>query len=378
MKKAMELSILCCCDVSLLVVSDNKLYEYSSKNLSEVFQSYDSLEKMHDSLTNADYDTQFGTAKGKKKKENQTQNLSASQPQPQRVPAPSSHFQGLHAPSSHTVFNQTSQIPQIQQYQQQHQHQPQQSHQHTQHQSNLEMQRSPNHPYQQQQVQHQPPPQPQPPRLDRIANMHSITSRNRSLATSSEDTNALTPKTAQKYRMANKKYEDLLSNINSDPSSLRNPNYNQSNNLFPSVTGRPVPETLRRSSEGDTTGSSGFPRKRQRFDTKKLTIKVPRYTNKEARAPVPVDEQTHRNSIPQLSDSNASGSDAAFENQAFPSMTPTLNILDCDLTLGLSPLPMTPSSSVVPYWPWTPTPKPNNGSDFRNFGIEQPHRMHRF
>ena len=41
MKKAMELSILCCCDVSLLVVSDNKVYEYSSKNLSEVFQSYD-------------------------------------------------------------------------------------------------------------------------------------------------------------------------------------------------------------------------------------------------------------------------------------------------------------------------------------------------
>ena len=39
-KKAMELSILCSCDISLLIVSDGKLFEYSSKNLNEVMNEY--------------------------------------------------------------------------------------------------------------------------------------------------------------------------------------------------------------------------------------------------------------------------------------------------------------------------------------------------
>lgn len=54
LKKAMELSILCSCEVVLLVVSDNKLYEYSSQELRNVMQSYDAYEKVHEPLTNDD------------------------------------------------------------------------------------------------------------------------------------------------------------------------------------------------------------------------------------------------------------------------------------------------------------------------------------
>ena len=54
LKKAMELSILCSCDVVLLVVSNNKLFEYSSKDLSHLIKIYDTLEKVHSPLNNED------------------------------------------------------------------------------------------------------------------------------------------------------------------------------------------------------------------------------------------------------------------------------------------------------------------------------------
>lgn len=54
LKKAMELSILCSCEVVLLVVSDNKLFEYSSQELRQIMQAYDSFEKVHEPLNNSD------------------------------------------------------------------------------------------------------------------------------------------------------------------------------------------------------------------------------------------------------------------------------------------------------------------------------------
>lgn len=54
-KKAMELSILCKVEVTLLIVTGNKrLYEYSSNgNAKETFERFDSYERTQPPLTNA-------------------------------------------------------------------------------------------------------------------------------------------------------------------------------------------------------------------------------------------------------------------------------------------------------------------------------------
>lgn len=218
--------------------------------------------------------------------------------------------------------------------------------------------------------------------LDMDLNYHSVTNRKRETRQipEQEESHTLTPRTVHKYRMANKKYEDLLSNIGSDSTLTRKQDYNTPG-LFPSVTGRNVnagPIESRRGGSDGLLEHNSFPRKRQRFDTKKLTIKVPQYTNKEARAPVPMDEQRERTSLPHIMNSDTDNNvPADFASSDFPSMTP-MTILTSELNPleGFSPLPITPSSSTIPCWPWTPTPKV--GSEFNNWGIEPPLKKPKF
>lgn len=220
--------------------------------------------------------------------------------------------------------------------------------------------------------------------MDSISNYHSVTNRKKPQLQEPQAENqnlSLTPRTVQKYRMANKKYEDLLSNINSDSTlTSRKQEYNNPG-LFPSVTGRNISgiaqhDHSRRGGSDGLLEHNSFQRKRQRFDPKKLTpIKVPKFANKEARAPVLVDEQRERNSLPHIM-SSTENPPVDLSSSDFPSMTPTLNLLALD---GFSPLPITPSSSAMPCWPWTPTPKVAVGApEFNNWGIEPPLKKRKF
>jgi hypothetical protein len=55
MKKAMELSILCDCDIALVVFSsDSKLFQYSSMNIDSIWQRYLEYDGPYESLSNDD------------------------------------------------------------------------------------------------------------------------------------------------------------------------------------------------------------------------------------------------------------------------------------------------------------------------------------
>jgi len=54
MKKAMELSILCGCEVGLIVLFDRKLHVYSSSNIESIIKSFHDYEGPYESLDNKD------------------------------------------------------------------------------------------------------------------------------------------------------------------------------------------------------------------------------------------------------------------------------------------------------------------------------------
>jgi hypothetical protein len=59
-KKAMELSILCDCEIALIVLQANKLYQYGSGDIGKILLRYaDYQELPYQDLTNADYNTKF-------------------------------------------------------------------------------------------------------------------------------------------------------------------------------------------------------------------------------------------------------------------------------------------------------------------------------
>jgi len=59
-KKAMELSILCDCEIALIVFQANKLYQYGSGDIGKILLRYaDNQELPYQDLTNADYNTKF-------------------------------------------------------------------------------------------------------------------------------------------------------------------------------------------------------------------------------------------------------------------------------------------------------------------------------
>jgi hypothetical protein len=59
-KKAMELSILCDCEIALIIIQANKLYQYGSGDIGKILLRYaDNQELPYQDLTNADYNTKF-------------------------------------------------------------------------------------------------------------------------------------------------------------------------------------------------------------------------------------------------------------------------------------------------------------------------------
>jgi hypothetical protein len=50
----MELSLLCDCDVALIVFNGNKLFEYSSSNMDKILLKYTDYTEPHERKTNAD------------------------------------------------------------------------------------------------------------------------------------------------------------------------------------------------------------------------------------------------------------------------------------------------------------------------------------
>eukprot|EP00727_Mastigamoeba_balamuthi_P008590 m51a1_g4353 putative myocyte-specific enhancer factor 2a isoform x4 (540) ;mRNA; f:222843-225120 len=64
-KKAMELSILCDCEIALIVFSSsNKLFTYSSTDMERILLRYTAHNDPHKPMTNSDYGRQFSKAKG--------------------------------------------------------------------------------------------------------------------------------------------------------------------------------------------------------------------------------------------------------------------------------------------------------------------------
>ena len=53
MKKAYELSVLCDCEIALIIFSSsNKLYQYASTDMEKVLLKYTEYNELHKSLTN--------------------------------------------------------------------------------------------------------------------------------------------------------------------------------------------------------------------------------------------------------------------------------------------------------------------------------------
>jgi len=66
-KKAMELSILCDCEIALIIFSsNNKLFPYSSTDMDKILLRYTEYSEPHKPLTNTDYYRQFTGKKGEK------------------------------------------------------------------------------------------------------------------------------------------------------------------------------------------------------------------------------------------------------------------------------------------------------------------------
>jgi len=73
-KKAMELSILCDCEIALIVFQENKLYQYGSEKINRVLMRWaDSKELPSEDHINQDYPTKFEKITNKKKKDDQPQ-----------------------------------------------------------------------------------------------------------------------------------------------------------------------------------------------------------------------------------------------------------------------------------------------------------------
>jgi len=63
----MELSILCECEIALIVFSsNNKLFQYSSTDLDKLLNRMNEYNEPHKPLTNDDYDRMFDGKKEKK------------------------------------------------------------------------------------------------------------------------------------------------------------------------------------------------------------------------------------------------------------------------------------------------------------------------
>lgn len=54
MKKAMELSILCDCEIAMILFSGDQLYQYSSTNMDGIMKKYHAFEGQFEALTNKD------------------------------------------------------------------------------------------------------------------------------------------------------------------------------------------------------------------------------------------------------------------------------------------------------------------------------------
>ena len=55
MKKAYELSVLCDCEIALIIFSSsNKLYQYASTDMDKVLLKYTEYDQPHESQTNSD------------------------------------------------------------------------------------------------------------------------------------------------------------------------------------------------------------------------------------------------------------------------------------------------------------------------------------
>merc|ERR1712032_286038 len=99
-----------------------------------------------------------------------------------------------------------------------------------------------------------------------------------------------------------------------------------------------------------------------------LRITVPQ--NKKARAPVRLQDST-LSAGAMLEESSLAGNTVPVTPE-FPSLTTSVSLTDAQhMPRKTSPLPLTPRSTTLPSWPWTPTPK-EVSSSFTNYEFESP------
>ncbi|XP_037082330.1 myocyte-specific enhancer factor 2-like, partial [Pollicipes pollicipes] len=83
MKKAYELSVLCDCEIALIIFSSsNKLYQYASTDMDKVLLKYTEYNEPHESLTNRN------VIEALNKKEHKNGGLSPESPEPEDFLAP--------------------------------------------------------------------------------------------------------------------------------------------------------------------------------------------------------------------------------------------------------------------------------------------------
>ena len=66
MKKAYELSVLCDCEIALIIFnSSNKLFQYASSDMDKILLKYTEYSEPHESRTNTDLSDMISTREGK-------------------------------------------------------------------------------------------------------------------------------------------------------------------------------------------------------------------------------------------------------------------------------------------------------------------------
>jgi len=325
----MEFSILCGCQVSLLIVHDNKLYEYSSHDMHQVLDEYGTYEKAHDSLSNEDYETNFGD-KSKKKPERNTK-------AEQTPPKPAGKIGTTKIGFDRNFFCANPSPPSV-----------------PKHEYKTEAQYDSNGHYEMPSVpQGQLTPKTSELRLSEV----NARFRGQLYGANNFQEDSLSP--PQYHYPAQHEHVHVM-----QPGKM--PNIHATLPQWPpqphyvahlQVTQLPTADNERRPAG----------RKRPREE---LRIMVPQKKH-QARAPVPYDSSMDVN----LRGEKTLSTSSVPVTPEFPSLTPTMvTILDPQrMPKKTSPLPLTPMhpETGFPSLPWTPTPK-EDGIDFKNYQFESP------
>ncbi|PAA58466.1 hypothetical protein BOX15_Mlig005308g2 [Macrostomum lignano] len=125
MKKAYELSVLCDCEIALVVFNNsNRLFQYASTDMDKVLLKYTDFNEPHESRTNKDIEEMINRKEDRKDSQDADQDSCSSYP----IPEQPGHHQPYDVSTSYGLEFPGTQTPRfphssLQQQQQQEQHQ---------------------------------------------------------------------------------------------------------------------------------------------------------------------------------------------------------------------------------------------------------------